>query len=40
MDFRQLEYFRAVVEAGSVSQAAKNLGMTQPPVSHAIAKLE
>ncbi|MGJ3561592.1 LysR family transcriptional regulator [Streptomyces sp. INA 01156] len=40
MDFRQLEYFRAVVEAGSVSQAAKNLNMTQPPVSHAIAKLE
>ncbi|WP_055630707.1 LysR family transcriptional regulator [Streptomyces hirsutus] len=40
MDFRQLEYFRAVVEAGSVSQAAKNLNMTQPPVSHAITKLE
>lgn len=40
MDFRQLDYFRAVVDAGSVSQAAKNLNMTQPPVSHAIAKLE
>ncbi|MGW5971952.1 LysR family transcriptional regulator [Streptomyces sp. NPDC055186] len=40
MDFRQLEYFRAVVKAGSVSQAAKNLNMTQPPVSHAITKLE
>ncbi|PZH20987.1 LysR family transcriptional regulator [Streptomyces sp. NTH33] len=40
MDFRQLEYFKAVVEAGSVSQAAKNLNMTQPPVSHAVAKLE
>ncbi|MCG2621395.1 LysR family transcriptional regulator [Arthrobacter sp. I2-34] len=40
MDFRQLEYFKAVVEAGSVSQAAKNLSMTQPPVSLAIAKLE
>ncbi|MBA0050662.1 LysR family transcriptional regulator [Streptomyces sp. AJS327] len=40
MDFRQLEYFRAVVAAGSVSQAAKNLNMTQPPVSHAVAKLE
>ncbi|MBD0862313.1 LysR family transcriptional regulator [Gordonia sp. zg691] len=40
MDFRQLEYFTAVIEAGSVSQAAKNLRMTQPPVSQAIAKLE
>ncbi|MFW0794813.1 LysR family transcriptional regulator [Gordonia sp. CPCC 205515] len=40
MDFRQLEYFKAVIEAGSVSQAAKNLNMTQPPVSLAIAKLE
>ncbi|MFI9626845.1 LysR family transcriptional regulator [Streptomyces sp. NPDC052042] len=40
MDFRQIQYFKAVVEAGSVSQAAKNLNMTQPPVSHAIAKLE
>jgi DNA-binding transcriptional LysR family regulator len=40
MDFRQLEYFRAVVDAGSVSQAAKQLGLTQPPVSTAISKLE
>ncbi|MBQ0826177.1 LysR family transcriptional regulator [Streptomyces tagetis] len=40
MDFRQLEYFGAVVAAGSVSQAAKNLHMTQPPLSHAITKLE
>ncbi|MDO5696622.1 MAG: LysR family transcriptional regulator [Dermatophilus congolensis] len=40
MDFRQLEYFQAVIEAGSLSQAAKNLKMTQPPLSLAIAKLE
>jgi len=40
MDFRQLEYFKAVVEAGSVSQAAKNLDLTQPPVSLAVTKLE
>lgn len=40
MDFKQLEYFRAVVHAGSVSQAAKNLGMTQPPISTSIARLE
>jgi len=40
MDFRQLEYFQAVVEAGSVSAAAKRLGMTQPSISTAVAKLE
>jgi LysR family transcriptional regulator, benzoate and cis,cis-muconate-responsive activator of ben and cat genes len=40
MDFRHLELFMAVVEAGSVSRAAKNLEMTQPPVSAAISKLE
>lgn len=40
MDFRQLEYFRTVVESGSVSRAAKKLGLTQPPVSLAVAKLE
>lgn len=40
MDFRQLEYFQAVVEAGSVSRAAKKLNMTQPPLSLAVSKLE
>lgn len=40
MDFRQLEYFQAVVEAGSVSRAAKKLNLTQPPVSLAVTKLE
>lgn len=40
MDFRQLEYFRVVVDAGSVSRAAKRLHLTQPPVSIAISKLE
>ncbi len=40
MDFRQLEYFRAVIKAGSLSQAARDLNMTQPPLSLAIAKLE
>lgn len=40
MDFKALQYFTAVAEAGSVSQAAKNLDMTQPPVSMAISKLE
>lgn len=40
MDFRQLEYFTEIVKAGSVSQAAKTLNMTQPPLSAAIARLE
>ena len=40
MDFRHLEYFKAVVEAGSVSRAAANLNMSQPPLSATIAKLE
>lgn len=40
MDFRQLEYFKAVVEAGSVSRAALALNMSQPPLSATIAKLE
>jgi len=40
MDFRQLQYFEAVVRAGSVSQAAKQLNMTQPPLSAAISRLE
>lgn len=40
MDFRQLEYFKAVVEAGSVSRAALVLGMSQPPLSATITKLE
>ncbi|MFC0582907.1 LysR family transcriptional regulator [Micrococcoides hystricis] len=40
MDFRQIEYFIAVIEQGSVSGAAKNLKMTQPPLSAAISKLE
>jgi DNA-binding transcriptional LysR family regulator len=37
---RQLEYFVAVVEAGSVARAAHALNVTQPTVSAGIAKLE
>ncbi len=40
MDLRQLRYFAAVVHEGSVSRAAANLSMTQPPLSSAIAQLE
>src|SRR3979490_1917349 len=40
MDIRLLEAFRAVVESGSVTQAASSLGITQPAVSAQIARLE
>ncbi|WP_413248728.1 LysR family transcriptional regulator [Sinomonas flava] len=40
MNLRRLEYFVAVVEAGSVSSAAERLHMTQPPLSQAILALE
>jgi DNA-binding transcriptional LysR family regulator len=40
MDIRLLEAFRAVVEHGSVTQAAASLGVTQPAVSAQIARLE
>lgn len=40
MEFRHLRYFEAIVAAGSVSGAAKELGMSQPPLSATITKLE
>jgi len=40
MDYRQLEMFRAVMDAGSVSAAARLLGLSQPAVSRQIAQLE
>lgn len=40
MDLRQLRYFAAVVEAGSLTSAAAQLHMSQPPLSVAIGKLE
>jgi len=40
MELRQLRYFAAVVEAGSLTAAAVQLRMSQPPLSVAIAKLE
>lgn len=40
MDLRQLRYFLTVVHEGSVSRAAEQLSMTQPPLSAAIARLE
>lgn len=40
MNFKQLEYFTAVAEAKSISLAARNLHVAQPPVSRQIAMLE
>ncbi|MFK3668974.1 LysR family transcriptional regulator [Leifsonia aquatica] len=40
MELRHLRYFSAVVEAGSLTAAAAELRMSQPPLSVAIAKLE
>lgn len=40
LSFRQLNAFREVMRAGSISQAARTLGRTQPAVSSMIAGLE
>ena len=40
MEIRQLQRFLAVIEHGSLSAAAKQLGLTQQAVSTAISKLE
>ena len=34
MEIRQLEYFRAIVDAGTISGAARVLHMTQPPLKN------
>jgi DNA-binding transcriptional LysR family regulator len=40
MDYRQLETFRAVLDAGSASAAARVLGLSQPAVSRQLAQIE
>lgn len=40
MDLRQLRYFQAVASAGRITTAARELGITQPALSIALAKLE
>ena len=40
MELRQLEYFRAIVDSGKISGAARELHMTQPPLSYQMKMLE
>jgi DNA-binding transcriptional LysR family regulator len=40
MELRDLEYFLAVVEAGSVTIGARRVHAAQPTLSHALARLE
>ncbi|MBD7938381.1 MULTISPECIES: LysR family transcriptional regulator [Cytobacillus] len=40
MDIRQLQYYKTIVEQGSISKAAKVLHMAQPPLSQVLKKLE
>ncbi len=40
MDLKQIQYFIALFEDGSVTRAAKRLNIVQPALSMQIAKLE
>ncbi|MDY5956479.1 MAG: LysR family transcriptional regulator [Frisingicoccus sp.] len=40
MDLKQLSYFTAIVDEGSISAAAKKLHISQPPLSHQMKSLE
>ena len=33
MEIRQLEYFRKIAQTGSINEAARQLNMSQPPLS-------
>ena len=40
MDIKQLKYFIAIAESGTITAAAKKLGMSQPPLSAQLRLLE
>ncbi len=40
MELRQLSYFTTIVNEGNISQAAKKLSISQPPLSHQMKLLE
>ncbi|MBW3098960.1 LysR substrate-binding domain-containing protein [Pseudohoeflea coraliihabitans] len=40
MDSRQLRYFREIIDSGSMSGAARNLGIAQPSLSQLVRNLE
>ncbi len=40
MDFKQLEYFKVITDAGSISEGARRLHMSQPPLSLQMKTLE
>lgn len=40
MNFKQLYYFTAIAETGSISAAAHKLGLSQPPLSRQLSQLE
>ncbi len=40
MELKQMKYFKEVVDAGSISEAARILHMSQPPLSMSMKKLE
>lgn len=40
MEIRQLEYFRKIALTGSINEAARQLNMSQPPLSYQLKLLE